>query len=56
MGKRSVLVSIDMEILAETDRQIAEINAHRRKGNKLNRSMVIDKMLALWNRVGKGKT
>lgn len=47
-------MSVDVDILAETDRQIAEINAHRLKGNKLNRSMIIDKMLALWNRVGNG--
>ena len=55
MGKRSVLVSIDVDILAETDRQIEDINGYRSKGAKLNRSMVIEKMLALWNRIGNGK-
>lgn len=51
MGKKSVMISLDVDILAETDRQIAEINTGRRKGNKLNRSVVIERMLAMWNRV-----
>ncbi len=46
-------LSLDPDIVAETDRQIVEINASRRKGNKLNRSMVVEKMLQLWNRVGR---
>ncbi len=46
-------LSLDPDIVAETDRQIVEINAGRRKGNKLNRSMVVEKMLQLWNRVGR---
>ena len=45
------MISLDVDILAETDRQIAEINTARRKGNKLNRSVVIERMLAMWNRV-----
>lgn len=45
------MISLDVDILAETDRQIAEINTGRRKGNKLNRSVVIERMLAMWCRV-----
>ena len=45
------MISLDVDILAETDRQIAEINTVRRKGNKLNRSVVIERMLVMWNRV-----
>ena len=51
MAKKALMVSLDVDILAETDRQIAEINTARRKGNKLNRSVVIERMLAMWNRV-----
>ena len=45
------MISLDETILAETDRQIAEINTGRRKGNKLNRSVVIERMLVMWCRV-----
>jgi hypothetical protein len=40
-----------LEVIAETKRQIAEINEHRRRGNKLNVSKVVEKMLTMWNRV-----
>jgi len=49
--KKGTLLSLDVDIMAETKRQIEEINAYRRKGEKLNLSMVVNKMLALWNRV-----
>jgi hypothetical protein len=35
----------------ETRRQIQEINQHRRRGNKLTVTKVVQKMLELWNRV-----
>jgi hypothetical protein len=49
--KKALMISLDVDILAETDRQIAEINTGRRKGNKLNRSIVIERMLVLFNKV-----
>jgi hypothetical protein len=42
---------VEETVTAETDRQIAEINKYRRRGNKLTRSVVVEKMLAMWNRV-----
>jgi hypothetical protein len=45
------MISIEVDILAETDRQISAINTGRRKGNKLTRSEVIELMLTMFNRV-----
>lgn len=48
------MLSLDADIKAETRRQIAEINQYRDKANQLNLSLVVNKMLALWNRIGNG--
>jgi hypothetical protein len=50
MPKKNRMVSLEETVTAETLRQISEINAYRRKGEKLNLSMVIERMLDIWNR------
>jgi hypothetical protein len=47
------MCSLDEDVVAETKRQIADINGYRRKGEKLTLSGVVNKMLDMWNRVGR---